>query len=88
MFTRTDRCAQVSAVSTHHSERYLDDIRPGDTASHNEFLYVFPSYIFFADRTSHELSDLAAYTKVGKESHSVSLVEILTVCNFGLLIPF
>ena len=39
---RTNHCAQVSAISTYHSERCLDDLSPGSRASRNDF----PRHVF------------------------------------------
>ena len=44
-FISTDCCAQVPAVSTHLSERCLDDIWPGRRASPNDFLRHPPSFL-------------------------------------------
>ena len=61
---RTNHCAQVSAISTYHSERCLDYLWPGVGLLAMTFLDT--SSILSADLTSYELSHLAAVA-IGRE---------------------
>ena len=61
---RTNHCAQVSAISTYHSERCLDYLWPGVGLLAITFLDT--SSILSADLTSYELSHLAAVA-IGRE---------------------
>ena len=82
---RTNHCAQVSAISTYHSERCLDYLWPGVGLLAITFLDT--SSILSADLTSYELSHLAAVA-IGREWVALHVSRRTDGMQFWIAHPF